>query len=185
MLATHEREKLINAVIYFARNTRFCGKTKLFKLLYFADFEHFKALGRSVTGLNYFAWKMGPVPVELHEEIEQPERDMADAVQFEERPVKNGTMLLIKPRREFDARHFTKRELAILDRLATEYRSATAEDMIESTHLENRPWHRVYEQEGRRQQQIPYEYAVNQQEADLLEGLISERREILRHYSRG
>ncbi|EQD73859.1 hypothetical protein B1A_04740, partial [mine drainage metagenome] len=63
MLISHEREKLINAIIFFAIHTRFLGKTKLFKLLYFLDFEHHKETGRSVTGMDYFAWKMGPVPV--------------------------------------------------------------------------------------------------------------------------
>ncbi|WP_217994559.1 Panacea domain-containing protein [Rodentibacter caecimuris] len=38
-------------------------------MLYFLDFEHYKQVGRSVTGLDYSAWKMGPVPVDLHEEI--------------------------------------------------------------------------------------------------------------------
>jgi hypothetical protein len=53
MLINHEREKLIQSVIYFAKNTEFCGKVKLFKLLYFLDFEHYKMTGRSVTGLKY------------------------------------------------------------------------------------------------------------------------------------
>jgi hypothetical protein len=52
MLITHERDKLINAIIFFAKNTRFLGKTKLCKLLYFLDFEHFKETGRPVTGLD-------------------------------------------------------------------------------------------------------------------------------------
>jgi len=38
------------------------GKTKLFKLLYLLDFHHFRETGRSVTGLEYRAWKHGPVP---------------------------------------------------------------------------------------------------------------------------
>ena len=33
MLRDHSREKLLNAVVYFATNTKFCGKTKLYKLL--------------------------------------------------------------------------------------------------------------------------------------------------------
>jgi hypothetical protein len=33
ILLSHEREKLINAIIFFARNTRYLGKTKLCKLL--------------------------------------------------------------------------------------------------------------------------------------------------------
>lgn len=34
MLISREREKLINAILFFASNTHFCGKVKLFKLLY-------------------------------------------------------------------------------------------------------------------------------------------------------
>jgi hypothetical protein len=59
MIVTHHREKLINAIIYLADHTRYCGKTKLLKLLYFLDFSHFKQTGKSVTGLDYFAWQMG------------------------------------------------------------------------------------------------------------------------------
>jgi Antitoxin SocA-like, Panacea domain len=65
MLISRNREKLINVVVYFASNTRHCGKVKLFKLLYLLDFTHFRETGRSVTGLDYRAWKMGPVPLEL------------------------------------------------------------------------------------------------------------------------
>jgi hypothetical protein len=34
MLIDTHREKLINAIVYFASNTKYCGKVKLFKLLY-------------------------------------------------------------------------------------------------------------------------------------------------------
>lgn len=61
MLTNHERQKLVEAVLYFATNVKKLGKVKLFKLLYFLDFEHFRDTGRSVTGMDYVAWKMGPV----------------------------------------------------------------------------------------------------------------------------
>lgn len=32
MIKTHEREKLINAIVFFAKNTRHCGKIKLLYL---------------------------------------------------------------------------------------------------------------------------------------------------------
>ena len=57
MINTYHREKLINAIIYFAQNTKYCGKIKLFKLLYFLDFWHFKQTGKSVTGLDSQAAK--------------------------------------------------------------------------------------------------------------------------------
>ncbi len=69
MLISHEREKLLEAVKYFAANTKYCGLTKLFKLLFFFDFTHFRETGRSVTGLNYQAWQRGPVPADLYGEI--------------------------------------------------------------------------------------------------------------------
>src|SRR5919106_3734611 len=137
MLLTHEREKLINTIVFFARETNCLGKTKLFKLLYFLDFEHFKETGRSVTDLDYYAWKMGPVPVALHEEVDMPEPDMAEKLQFEEKPVKHGTMLTIKPLAKFEPSYFSKRELRIMEQLAEEFKDMLAEDMIEATRLEN------------------------------------------------
>ena len=75
MLISHEREKLLEAVKYFAANTKYCGLTKLFKLLFFFDFTHFRETGRSVTGLNYQAWQRGPVPADLYGEIKAGGRD--------------------------------------------------------------------------------------------------------------
>ncbi len=56
MLIEHDRAKLLNSIIYFLSNTKSCGKTKLFKLLYYLDFMHFRETGRSVTNLDYYAW---------------------------------------------------------------------------------------------------------------------------------
>lgn len=182
MLITHEREKLINAIIYFAKNTRFLGKTKLCKLLYFFDFEHFKETGRTVTGLDYFAWKMGPVPVELYEEIDMPEPDLAEKVEFAEKPTRRGAMLVVKPIAGFDDSHFTRRELRILKGLAAEFRDAQADDMIETTHLENQPWHQVYVEEGQRQGRIPYELALRQQEAEAMRDVIAERQAFVDYF---
>jgi uncharacterized phage-associated protein len=84
MLINRDRQKLINAVIFFANNVEKCGKVKLFKLMYFLDFEHYKITGRNVTSMDYYAWKMGPVPTALFDEINSPEPDMAEAILFEE-----------------------------------------------------------------------------------------------------
>jgi len=62
LLKNHNNERLVQAIVYFAHHTRSLGKVKLFKLLYLLDFEHFRQTGRSVTGQEYRAWKMGPVP---------------------------------------------------------------------------------------------------------------------------
>jgi uncharacterized phage-associated protein len=182
MLLTHDRQKLINAIIFFGRESRYLGKIKLFKLLYFLDFQHFMETGRSVTGLDYYAWPMGPVPVSLFEEVEHPERDMAGKVQFSERSVRDGTMLTITPLVPFDPSYFSKRELRILRQLAEEFRDARADDMVEASHLENLPWHKVYVEEGKGQQLIPYRYALRRQELEDMNDVIDERDEFIDYF---
>ncbi len=82
MIITNHRIKIINAIVYFANNTKYCGKTKLLKLLYFLDFRHFKETGKSVTGLDYYAWNMGPVPKDVYEELSgKMKPDLKQAIQ--------------------------------------------------------------------------------------------------------
>ncbi len=177
MIINHEREKLIQVISYFAKNTRSCGKVKLFKLLYFLDFEHYKVTGRSVTGLTYNAWKYGPVPVSLHEELDSPEPDFASAIKVSEISVRNNAqaMLSLTPISEFSAELFTKRELKLLEKLASEYHTALADDMIEATHLENMPWDKVYNKNGEKQAVIPYEYALAINEKEEMLKIVHER----------
>ncbi|STY93446.1 Panacea domain-containing protein [Moraxella bovis] len=181
MLIIHNREKLINTIIYFATNVEKCGKIKLFKLLYFLDFEHCKHTGRSVTGLDYYAWKMGPVPTKLYDEIQSPEPDMATALRFGEMAVYGGrsTMMTIHTKRGFDDKHFSRRELALMKQLAEQYKDSLAEEMIEATHLENSPWYKVYEIDGDKQGRIPYELALRQGELDTMLSHIAERKALI------
>jgi uncharacterized phage-associated protein len=183
MLIDRSREKLVNAIIYFANNTKYCGKTKLFKLLYFLDFEHFSITGRSVTGLEYFAWPMGPVPIEIFNEVDSPERVLKDAVQVSKKKTFNGKVMNdIVPLRKFSVEHFSKRELKLLDALSREYADSYADDMVEATHLENLPWHQVYEVEGNKQQLIPYELAIKKSEYEQTIKNVRENEEFRENY---
>ena len=179
----HSREKLVQTVVFFAKNVRKLGKVKLYKLLYFVDFMHYKDTGRSVTGLDYFAWKMGPVPVSLHNNLDSLGAEWHGKVEFKEVTVQSGQMLSVEALGDFDPSHFSRRELKLLKSLATEFYSSTADEMIEKTHLENSPWHKVWEVEGRRQQAIPYDYALRAQDGDAIRGLATERAELLSAFS--
>lgn len=183
MLIDHTGEKLVNAIIYFVQNTRYCGKTKLFKLLYFLDFEHFSVTGRSVTGLDYFAWPKGPVPVEIFNEVESPEKILKDSVQVTKKRTFNGKVINnIVPLKGFSADHFSQRELRILEALSKEYRDSYADDMVEATHLENLPWHQVYEVQGLKQKLIPYELALRKSEYEQVIKNVRENEEFEENY---
>lgn len=156
MLITHEREKLLNAIVYFAENTSYCGVTKLNKLLFLLDFEHFKQTGRSVTGLEYQAWKLGPVPPTLREELDDPEPDFKEHIAL--RCVNAGTndRHEIVPLQSFDPTHFSKRELRLMEEFAGTYKYRSASDMVDVTHAENGVWDKVYKGGAGRNQVIPY-----------------------------
>ena len=117
-----QREKLVQCVVFFAGSVRKLGKVKLFKLLYFLDFQHYRETGRSVTGMDYYAWQMGPVPVALYSELDGPLPDWNGKVQFTTIPTAKGKMLAVKAESEFDPSHFSRRELGLLDSLAAEFK---------------------------------------------------------------
>ncbi len=62
--------KTLVGIKYFVEKTQHVGRTKLFKLLYFWDFIHFKKYGFSVTGFTYYTFPFGPVPKKLYDQIE-------------------------------------------------------------------------------------------------------------------
>lgn len=161
MLKNHSREKLLNSINFFARNTQNLGKIKLFKLLYLLDFEHFRQTGRSVTGLEYRAWKLGPVPIVLMQEWEQPEPDFLESLRIEPEQVIDHVRQTVRPITEFDDSHFSRRELRLMEHFANEFQDALSQPMIDATHAEGMPWFKVWNQQGM-DAPIPYDLAVDE-----------------------
>lgn len=165
MIKAHEREKLLNAIIYFAEHTKYCGKTKLFKLLFLLDFEHFKLTGRSVTGSQYRAIQLGPVPSGCFAEFDAPEEDFLEAIEIKPSRMIDYSMLKIVPRRGFDPSHFSKRELRLMETIATEHKNKTATQMVDLTHAENGVWDRVFAKGEGAYNLIPYTLALDDENA--------------------
>ncbi len=160
MLISTSRQKLVNAVVYFAKNTQYCGKVKLFKLLYLLDFAHFRETGRSVTGMDYRAWKLGPVPQQLVQEWDQLESDLAAAVDIQPFKVIDYTREQVIARAEFDDSQFTKRELGLMADLAARFREELTKPLVNFTHAELGPWHKIWD-DGRGQfERIPFTLAI-------------------------
>lgn len=160
MLITHDRQKLIETIVFFAENTRFCGKIKIFKLLYLLDFGHFRQTGRSVTGLEYQAWKLGPVPRDLLGEWMDLESDLADAVEIVPEKVFDYTRDLVRPRRHFVGELFTKRELRMMNELAVRFRDDMSKPLVDITHSERGPWDKIWDSGRGEYERIPYGLAI-------------------------
>lgn len=155
------RQRLLNSVVYFAANTLYCGKIKLFKLLYLLDFQHFRETGRSVTGADYSAWKYGPVPIALMEEWDSPESDFDRAVVIEPEQVICHVRQTVRPKAPFDDMEFTPRQLRIMQALAEKYKDTKSPEMIDVVHAENGAWTKVWQGGKGSYRHIPYELAVS------------------------
>jgi uncharacterized phage-associated protein len=160
MLKPHEREKLINAVVYFASNTAHCGKIKLIKLLYLLDFEHFRQTGRSVTGLDYSAWKLGPVPAAFFQEWEQWQADFVEAIEVRPERVIDYDLLKVVPKIAFDDSYFTRRELRLMEQLAERFRDELSKPLVNFTHDEKGPWSKIWDSGRGFNHHIPYSLAI-------------------------
>jgi len=148
-------------IVYFASNTRHCGKVKLFKLLYLLDFSHFRETGRSVTGLDYRAWKMGPVPLDLMQEWDELESDMADAINIVPEKVIDFIRERVVPKVAFDDSSFTRRELRLMRDLSTNFADELTKPMIGFTHEERGPWDKIWDGGRGNNERIPYTLAVS------------------------
>lgn len=158
-----QRQRLINAIYFFASNTKFAGQTKLLKLLYLLDFEHFKQTGRSVTGLDYEAWRMGPVPRNFRTEWKIGfSEDLARLVHVRPEPTPQKVRETVVPNEgaQFDDSEFTPRQLGLMSELVARYRDAYANDMVSVTHVPNGAWNKVWRDGQGQNDVIPYELAL-------------------------
>lgn len=164
ILTQSERQRLLQAVVYFASSTKNCGKIKLFKLLYLLDFEHFRQTGKSATGLDYQAWKFGPVPVELMAEWEDLGPDLAGLVDIVEEKIIDfeRQAVRVKDGVAFDSEPFSPRQLRIMRELSERYRDTYSAKMIDVTHAQNGAWDRVWQNGDGAFHAIPYELAIGQ-----------------------
>lgn len=157
------RNRLVNALLFFAQNTKNAGKVKLFKLIYLLDFEHFRLTGRSVTGLNYEAWTLGPVPRDLKDEWKSGfAQDLAQLVHVERERVIDHMRETLVPNAgaNFDDSYFTPRQIGIMHQLAARYGETYSPEMIDVTHEQNGAWSKIWRDGEGRNDIIPYELAA-------------------------
>ena len=170
------KEKRINAIRYFCKNTKNLTETKLYKLLYFLDFLHFKEVGRPVTDLEYFAWDYGPVPTKLFFEIKErkaPKEILLCIIEEKDSETGEKVKTSFKSFQAPDLNVFSEREIQILEKVAFIFKDAKAKDMTEITHLKNEPWHKTLESKGRNAR-IDYLLSLDK-DAKIDESLAQER----------
>ena len=179
------REKLLNAVLFFAKKVKNPSKVKVYKLLHFLDFEHFKETGRSVTNLDYYAYDFGPVPKAFHEEIldNRVPDDFAKKLSLvpfkSEESGKQGAMFQAKSAPDLSV--FSPREQKILQNMADIFQDVDAKMISDISHFKNHPWDKTLKEKGPKAK-IEYSLAIDKEAHVSLEDALTavhEREEML------
>lgn len=160
------RRKLLNAVLFFAKNTKYVNLTKLSKLLYFLDFTHFRQTGYPSIGLKYYTFQKGPVPKDFWLEIKDgnvPEdfRDKLALIPRTDDFAPDYKELEIRAIETPDLSVFTPRETKILENLAFIYKDARAWQISEVSHLPKQPWDITIKRDGKNRP-IDYLLAIDE-----------------------
>ena len=129
--------KMANAVLFFLAHAQKVGKTKLAKLLYFADFGHYAEHGRSITGEMYVKYQHGPFPSRMEFILKKMRSD--GVLEWETRPIVDYQGYCFDVKTPCDETVFTPEELATLRAVVDKWRDATAGEVEEASH-KCTPW---------------------------------------------
>lgn len=145
-------EKFINTVLFFAQEVPMLWKTKLNKLLFYADFKCFNEFTFSLTGLKYIKLDYGPVPNDYEGLLWSLES--AGILVLKPDSIGDYYGTLIKPILEYDSDVFSEEEYAILNEVKNKYGNDSSTLISEKSHQEKawkeKPFYEV----------ISYEHAL-------------------------
>lgn len=128
--------KFSEMVVFFTKELQ-PWKTKMNKLLFYADFEMYKQAGYSISGVQYRAIPMGPVPNNFNSIFEYLANKRDVDIHYKNF-LDGGTGERFKPNaeRQFNADLFTNDELKIIEAIANRFQNASTNEIIEISHKE-------------------------------------------------
>ncbi|MGI6366365.1 MAG: type II toxin-antitoxin system antitoxin SocA domain-containing protein [Bacillota bacterium] len=125
-------ERVSNMVLYFTQMNPKLSKTKLMKLLFYADFTHYKNHGYSLSGMPYQHLPYGPVPINhgllLDVLVEN------SIVSLEPFDSCEGEYLV--PCSNYDLSEFDEEELMTMQKVVEHFRGYTAKEISDFSHEE-------------------------------------------------
>lgn len=127
-------KKLREMVLFFVSD-KGCWKTKLNKLLFYADFSHYKLFNRSISGGQYCPIDMGPVPDNFNTLFETFVNEGVLDVNYQTFP-DGGVGEKYIPLRNFDKSLFTEDEIETLKKVKKRLKDVSTQDVIKLSHQE-------------------------------------------------
>lgn len=132
--------KMEQVILFFLEriNNVHLGRTKLMKLLYYVDFDHYEKHGQSITDAVYHKLPHGPVPKEAQKLIaSMVTKGMVAPVRG--RVAQFAQHRLITQGAKFDPSVFDGEEIRTLEKVAADWEDANAAQIEAASHAEA-PW---------------------------------------------
>lgn len=127
-----DTKKLFNVILYFCAGGQL--KTKLNKLLFYADFKHFKEYSVSITGARYVHLQYGPVPDNYEYYFAELGRE--NILEMEEEIFGNYTGFKCIARQEPEFEVFNKSERDVLESVLNFFQKFGSAEIMKFSHEE-------------------------------------------------
>lgn len=151
---TPDFKKFSEMIVFFTEKLE-PWKTKLNKLLFYADFIMYQQTGFSMSGVQYRAIPMGPVPNNFNSIFEYlANKDELDIYYSNFADGGIGEQFKPNPKKTFNNKLFTETELQILESVAERFKNTSTHEIIEISHKE-KAWIDNYEEK----KLIDYKYS--------------------------
>jgi uncharacterized phage-associated protein/DNA-binding transcriptional regulator YiaG len=134
------QEKFAEMVLYFFEHCQHLYLVRLNKLLFYADFLHYKSTGRSLSGYRYQAISYGPVPerYEMHFGLLVDEKLLTRSIDPERKNSYNGQSIVnYSPTRSARREVFSSAEWATLETICEQLGRKSRETIVQLSHEED------------------------------------------------
>lgn len=138
----NKEQKFKQMIFSFLRKAKNDGKgikkTKLAKLLYFADFASYRLLEKSMSGLRYRKIEFGPVPDEYFRILQELEDD--SLINMDIQPLQNSkymcTITDTRVSENMELNLISSKEDKLIDKIWLNWKDANTDEIVKYTHLQ-------------------------------------------------
>ncbi|GMV88599.1 MAG: hypothetical protein AMXMBFR81_15300 [Chthonomonas sp.] len=131
---TRDWSKLDELILYISERCAgdpLFGKTKLNKLLFYADFLAYLRLGRTITGEEYVKQPFGPVPCHLDKRLK---RMAGKDLEVVERTFHGRKQHRVVPKREAQLELFSAPEISVVAEVLAQFDGFSGSDVSDLSH---------------------------------------------------
>lgn len=138
------RQKLGNAVSFIASKARYPYKTEVLMLLFLMEERMVQQYHVPFLGIPFNTWRMGPVSVDVFEELSDGPVLLDDFIALEF----NGQGIRVAPKKAFCDDEFSDNEIKMMEEVMKQYGWMNSDQLIAETHKEGSLWHQAAEEAG-------------------------------------